>query len=217
MATAGKPGSGLKSYAPQRTIAQPNRNAINANREAAQANIAQAGQQAPGAAPLPWDSIAEAKVAEAGATEKNSVDQIAANRALGMQEFGIDEGYDDYKTNPFSQAAILQHRHESNEAGITTTAGLAGYSGQTANAHGIEAGQTNQAHQGIVSEDERAKAGWLAEEQAAQQADREAVQEAQEGAVNRAAEANNPEVPVGNTTNNYVTKKVVVKKKGGKK
>lgn len=170
----------------------------------------------PGAAAMPWDSIAEGKAATAGAGYKNTENQIAANRALGMQEFGIDEGYSDYKNNPFSQAAVLQHNHESNARGINTTAGQALYSGQTGNAQTIESGRTNQAHQGIVNADERAKAGWIAEEKAAEQTEREAIQEAREGAINRATEASHPEVPVGNTTiNKTVVKKVQPKKKKG--
>jgi hypothetical protein len=157
----------------------------------------------PGAAPLPWDSVAEGQAATAGVAEKNSVAQTAANRSLGESEFGVGEGiglngyaYNDHKNNPYSQAAILQHNHESNARGINTTAGQAGYSGQTGNAQGIEQGRTNQAHQGIVNENERAKAGWVGEEKAAQVADQEAVNAAKEGAIQRALEATPPEVPL---------------------
>lgn len=159
-----------------------------------------AGVVTPNAAPinpgLPWDGIAEGQAATAGASYKNSINQTAANRAIGLQEFGIDAGYDDYKNNPFSQAALLQHNHESNARGINTTAGQALYSGQTGNAQTIESGRTNQAHQGIVNEDERAKAGWLAEEKAAEIAQQESITAAQEGAVERASAAPGPEVPL---------------------
>jgi len=195
-----KPGSGLAGYTPQRTLAQPNRNAENQARESAAAKVAQARPTTSAlgsgnGTALPWDSIAEGQVATAGANYKNSVAQVAANRAIGEQEFGIDVGYDDYRNNPYSQAAILQHNHESNARGINTTAGQALYSGQTANAQAIEQGRTNQAHQELVNADERAKANWLAEERAAEIADQEAINAAKEGAIQRALEATPPEVP----------------------
>lgn len=172
--------------------------------------------------PQPWDSIAEGKAAAAGANYKNAVDQTAANRATGLSEYGLEHELglngvydDDLKNNPFSQAAVLQHNHESAQRGILTTAGQAGYSGQTGNAQGAETGRTNQSHQALVNEQERAKAGWIAEEKAAERARNEAVEEAKEGAINRAVEADKPEVPVGNTTiNKTVVKKVVKPKKG---
>lgn len=185
----------------------------------------QVSSQLPGAvnpSPQPWDSIAEGKAAAAGANYKNAVDQTAANRATGLSEYGLEHELglngvydDDLKNNPFSQAAVLQHNHESAQRGILTTAGQAGYSGQTGNAQGAETGRTNQSHQALVNEQERAKAGWIAEEKAAERARNEAVEEAKEGAINRAVEADKPEVPVGNTTiNKTVVKKVVKPKKG---
>jgi hypothetical protein len=163
---------------------------------------------APGSAPLPWDSVAEGQAATAGVGYNNSIAQNASNRALGESEFGVGEGmggngyaYNDYKNNPYSQAAILQHNHESNSRGINTTAGQALYSGQTGNAQTIESGRTNQAHQGIVNEDARANANWNAEEKAAEVAEQEAVNAAKEGAIQRALEATPPEVPLGNGGN----------------
>ena len=147
---------------------------------------------------LPWDSIAEGKASNAQLNRQNTNAQVAANRNVGLQEFGIDAGYDDYKNNPFSQAAILQHNHESNARGINVTAGQAGYSGQTGNAQGAEQGRTNQAHYGIVNENARAKANWTAEEKAAEAAVQREINEAKEGAVDRAAAQPGPEVPLGN-------------------
>jgi hypothetical protein len=202
-----KPGSGVAGYAPQRTLAQPNRNAGNANRQVAQRKIAQAqaGQQAPGSAPLPWDNIASGQVTGAQKGLAASQEQIHANQLLGEQQFGISGeigangyAYNDYKNNPYSQAAILQHNHESNSRGINTTAGQALYSGQTANAQTIDQGRTNQGHAEIEASQRAAEAQWLAEAQAAEAAERREISEAEEGAVQRANEAPNPEVPIGN-------------------
>lgn len=149
-----------------------------------------------GNGPLPWDNIAEGQVATAQKTAADTRTQIAANRALGLREFGLDPGYNDPKANPYSQAAILQHNHESNARGINVTAGQALYSGQTGNAQTIEQGRTNQAHQGLVGAEEQAKANWLAEEQAARHAEEEAINAAKEGAVQRGIESYHPEVPL---------------------
>lgn len=145
---------------------------------------------------LPWDSIAEGQATNAHTNRLNTDAQVSANRNIGLQEFGIDAGYDDYKNNPFSQAAILQHNHESNQRGILTTAGQAGYSGQTGNAQGAETGRTNQAHFGIVNENSRAKANWEAEEKQAEADEQNAINGAKEGAVERASSAPGPEVPI---------------------
>jgi hypothetical protein len=145
---------------------------------------------------LPWDNIAEGQVATAQKTGIDTKTQIAANRALGLSEFGLDPGYDDPKANPYSQAAILQHNHESNARGINVTAGQALYSGQTGNAQTIEQGRTNQAHQGLVNEENQAKARWLGEEKAAEHREEEEINSAKEGAVQRGIESNHPEVPL---------------------
>jgi len=145
---------------------------------------------------LPWDNIAEGQVATAQKAGIDSKTQIAANRDYGLREFGLDPGYNDPKANPYSQAAILQHNHESNARGINVTAGQALYSGQTGNAQTIESGRTNQAHQGLVNAEEQAKATWIAEEKAAQHAEEEGINSAKEGAVQRGIESYHPEVPL---------------------
>ncbi len=145
---------------------------------------------------LPWDSVAEGKVANAGAQYKNTAAQIAANRDIGLREFGLDPGYNDWKNNPYSQAAVLQHNHEANEAGINVTAGQALYSGQTGNAQGIEAGRRNQGFNALQNQEAQAKANWTAEEKAAEQRLKEEKQEAQEGAIERGLNAPQPEVPL---------------------
>lgn len=160
-------------------------------------NTPQAGPAALGASPLPWDSAAEGKVANAGLAYKGTSEQIAANKDIGLREFGLDEGYNDWKNNPYSQAAILQHNHEANEAGIKTTAGQALYSGQTGNAQGIEAGRRNQAFTGLQNEESRAKARWTGEEQEAAALLRKEKQEAQEDAIKRRLEEEPEDVPLG--------------------
>jgi hypothetical protein len=151
----------------------------------------------PGNGPaLPSDSIAEGKIANAQSGNVATHQQIASNRALGLAEFGLDPGYNDPKANPYSQAAVLQHNHESNQRGILTTAGQAIYSGQTGNAQLGDQGRFNQGHQELVNTENRAKANWEAEEKAADQAEKEAIWAAKEGAVERATQAPGPEVPL---------------------
>lgn len=183
---------------PGRAVPQiGNATAVTQRKVAVAPQPASAGIAAPGSAPLPWDSAAEGKAANAGLQFKGTSAQIAANRDIGLREFGLDPGYDDWKNNPYSQAAILQHNHEADEAGILTTAGQALYSGQTGNAQGIEAGRRNQAFTGLANEETRAKAKWTGEEQEAAALLRQERQEAQEGAIKRALEAEQPDVPLG--------------------
>lgn len=168
---------------------------------------------------LPWDSAAEGKTANASLQFKGTAEQIAANKDIGLREFGLDPGYNDWKNNPYSQAAILQHNHESNEAGLKVTAGQALYSGQTGNAQGIEAGRRNQAFVGLGNEEARAKSRWTGEEQEAAARLRQEQQEAQEDAIKRALEAEQPDVPLpggGGTPNQQGGGKVKKKSKDGK-
>src|ERR1700743_405377 len=53
------------------------------------AGPAQAGKQAPGSAPLPWDAIASGQVTSAQKGLAASEEQIHSNQLLGEQQFGI--------------------------------------------------------------------------------------------------------------------------------
>lgn len=65
--------------------------------------------------PLPWDAQYETSVGAAG----NSRDQALAgltNQRLGIQQsYGIDQGYNDVASNPYSKAALLQASYRQNQ------------------------------------------------------------------------------------------------------
>lgn len=168
-------------------------------------------RQPAGAPPLPpgasnpWesDALALGQIQSARSSQTHSDEQIAANKALGEQEFGLRHElgangvyYDDYRNNPWSQAALLQHAHESNAAGINTTAGQALYSGQTGNAQGIEAGNFWRNRAGLEGDVNRAEGKWSREETEAEEARKQSEFEAKEKAIERALEAEPPEVPL---------------------
>jgi hypothetical protein len=197
-----KPASGISE--PARRVTGP-QGASNALTKAAKgisgANFSNPGMGGPIAPPLPWDSVAEGQVANAGSQYKATSEQIAANKDIGLREFGLDPGYNDWKNNPYSQAAILQHNHEGNEAGIKVTAGQALYSGQTGNAQGIEAGRRNRGFNDLSNAEARQKAQWVREEQDAATALKEAKNEAQGGAIDRALKAEPEDVPLPGGSN----------------
>jgi hypothetical protein len=212
------PGGGV-SHVGGATAAQRAPRVMTAAEENARRKPPAGVAPAPAAGSLPWDSAAEGKVANASLQFKGTAEQIAANKALGLQEFGLDPGYNDWKNNPYSQAAILQHNHEANEAGIKVTAGQALYSGQTGNAQGIEAGRRNQAFTGLENEEARAKSRWTGEEQEAAAKFRQEKQEAQEDAIKRRLEAEPEDVPLGggnSTPRQQGGSKVKKKSKDGK-
>jgi len=92
-----------------------------------------AGSQAP--TPMPWDSAYEASVSGARTKFANSQIGIAANRLSLQQEYGLDPGFNDYQTNPWSRAALLEQSFQRSNRGSLTSMAAAGhlYSGSLQN------------------------------------------------------------------------------------
>lgn len=117
--TAPAPGGGNKNKQ------QPNPNQPNAPKPGT-----------PGATPLPWDSNYE--LAVGGARNKYNSALINAGYAqtAAQQEYGLDPGFNDYKANPYSRAALLEQSYLKANRGSNTSYAAQGqlYAGSLSNA-----------------------------------------------------------------------------------
>jgi len=96
-----------------------------------------AGAVAPGAsgpAPTPWNTKAEQIVAGARRSYLNELGNYDLAEQTAKQEFGLDPGFNDYKSNPYSRAALLEQSYQNANRGTINSAGLQLYSGSTSNA-----------------------------------------------------------------------------------
>jgi hypothetical protein len=59
------------------------------------------------------------------------------NEQAAKQDFGLDPGFNDYKSNPNSRAAFLEQSFQTANRGTTNSAGLQLYSGSTSNRLGV--------------------------------------------------------------------------------
>ena len=93
-----------------------------------------AGAVAPGRAPTPWNSAAENIVNEARRNYLDSQGNFELARKEAEQDYGLAPGFNDYKANPYSRAALLEQSYQNANRGTTNSAGLQLYSGSTSNA-----------------------------------------------------------------------------------
>lgn len=81
------------------------------------------------AAPMPWDSQAQRESGELGNEAADTRASLAAGYAKAQSELGFGSG----AGNPYSRAAENKTQLESNQRGITNTAGNQLYAGSTLN------------------------------------------------------------------------------------
>jgi len=135
---------------------------------------AAATTSAPAAAPYsaaPWDSAEQLSDAGADAKYNNALLNLGYKKTAYGQEYGLDPGYNDYKANPYSRAALLEQTYQraNRASGNSLAAGGQLYSGASQNAetynrehnsqerNALE-GSYRKALQGIVEEEAGAKA-----------------------------------------------------------
>jgi hypothetical protein len=87
---------------------------------------------------LPWDAQYNLS---AGGAEKAYGDKLAylgSQRTVAKQNYGIDPGFNDYATNPYSRAALLRKSYDTAARGSNTSYAARGqlYAGSLANAQG---------------------------------------------------------------------------------
>lgn len=142
-------------------------------------------------APMPWDSQAQRESGELGNEAADTRASLAAKYAAAQSELGFGSG----AGNPYSKAAENKTQLDSNQRGITNTAGNQLYAGSTINKQSDARSSYDKNQKAL--EDSYAEAQGAYTRGAAQTGRDESLgqQAIREGAINRAA-ATEPE-PLG--------------------
>lgn len=100
------------------------------------ARPAPAGQQS--YAPTPWDSGYEQAVSAARSKYNNTMTGLGLQRTATEQDYGLAPGYNDYQSNPYSRAALLESSFQRANRGSLNSYAASGqlYAGSLSNALG---------------------------------------------------------------------------------
>jgi hypothetical protein len=112
------------------------------------------GRGRAGASPMPWDSTAQRESAELGAESADARAGLAAGYDRAQRQLGFGVGASD----PYSATAQNKTNLESNQRGITNTAGNQLYAGSTANALSGARSSYDQTQKGLEDEFAQAQA-----------------------------------------------------------
>lgn len=85
------------------------------------------------AASTPWDARYEQRVSGANKRYLDSYANFNLAEQGAQQDFGLSPGFNDYKANPNSRAALLEESFRRGNSGVINQAGLQLYSGSTSN------------------------------------------------------------------------------------
>ena len=119
------------------------------------------GAVSPASTPMPWDSAYETNVSAARAKYNNALAALGYNRQAVQQDYGLDAGFNDYKANPYSRAALLEGTFQKANRASQTSLGEAGqlYSGALQNqlgynrsAHDQDMNSLRSAYQNALQE-----------------------------------------------------------------
>ena len=88
---------------------------------------------APGPRPTPWSAAYEQSLGNSGKTYADTIASLGLKEQAAKQDFGLDPGFNDYKSNPYSRAALLEQSFQTANRGSVNSAGLQLYSGSTSN------------------------------------------------------------------------------------
>lgn len=147
------------------------------NTEYAKSLRQNAGARGPGGGPsgptpaaMPWDSAYETSVSGAHAKYNNALAGIGASRLTTQQEFGLDPGFNDFQSNPFSRAAQLERSFRRSNRGSMTSMGSAGhlYSGSLQNQLGYNRTNRDVEYNDLKTAYQNALADLQARERAAE-------------------------------------------------
>lgn len=81
----------------------------------------------------PWNAKYEETVSGAKKKYLNTSGNLDLAETAAKQDYGLDPGYNDYKVNPNSRAALLEEKFQQGNRGVANSAGLNLYSGSTSN------------------------------------------------------------------------------------
>lgn len=86
--------------------------------------------------PTPWDTKAEQIVSGARRKYLNEGIGFDLSEQQAKQEFGLEAGFNNYQSNPYSRAALLEAEFQKANRGTMNSAGRALYGSSTSNALG---------------------------------------------------------------------------------
>lgn len=86
-------------------------------------------------APTPWDSQYELSKAGSASKFNNTNISLDLKQKALEQDYGLDAGFNDYQTNPYSRAALLEQTYQRANRGTVNSYAAAGqlYAGSTQN------------------------------------------------------------------------------------
>lgn len=184
---------------------------------------------APAATPAPytgtpWDSAEQLSVAGANAKYNNALLNSGYKKTAYEQEYGLDPGFNDYKANPYSRAALLEKTYQRSQraSGNSLAAGGQLYSGASQNAETYNREHNSQERNALESTYRKALQGVNEEEAGALNTREEEKAAAKWKAVEAASNAElEPDAsPAGAKSDPYaeqaggVVKKITNKKTG---
>jgi hypothetical protein len=191
-----------------------------------QAAPAPAATPSPYAA-APWDSAEQFSNANADAKYNNALLNAGYKKTAYETEYGLDPGFNDYKANPYSRAALLEQSYKRADRSSGNSLAASGqlYSGASQNAESYNREHDLQERNALESTYRKALQGVNEEEAGALNEREEAKAAAKWKAVEAAsaAELEPDTAPGGSQSNPYaeqaggVLKKVTNKKTGKSK
>lgn len=128
--TAPPPKPGAPYVGPARGFKQgisPGRPANPKGQSAGQYAAPAAPPAAPPQAPMPWDVAASNDEAAAERKRDNAQTGLSAGWLRSEQDYGLQGPWADYKTNPYSQAALLQRQYQNAQQGTKNSYAAGGH------------------------------------------------------------------------------------------
>lgn len=160
----------------------------------------QTPQASPAAAPAasatpyagtPWDSAEQLDIAGADAKYNNALLNAGYKRTAYEQEYGLDNGFNDYKANPYSRAALLEKTYQRSQRASGNSLAASGqlYSGASQNAETYNREHNSQERNALEATYRKALQGVNEEEASALNSREEAKAAARWKAIEAASNA----------------------------
>lgn len=117
----------------------------------------------------PWSSAEELSNAGADAKYAAALTNLGYKKLATEREYGLDQGFNDYKANPYSRAALLEQTYQrANRASGNSLASMGQlYSGASQNAETYNRENNSQERNALESTYRKALQGYTDEEAAA--------------------------------------------------
>jgi hypothetical protein len=130
--------------------------------------------------PTPWDSAYEQSTVGAHKKYEDTISGLHLKKTAEDQEYGLGPGYNDYQSNPYSRAALLEKTFMTANRGTSNASAAAGqlYGGSLGNALNVNRGNYDQGHDSLEKAYRAALQGISDEEAAAKQRETDEINEA---------------------------------------